>query len=114
MDPSQLSPLGDRVFVRFVKEEQTRHGIILPEISRDRPEVAEVLAVGPGARNEHSGQVVPIPVKVGDRILIARFGGTAVGGMDTDDYAVFREQDILAVVDLSLEEEFADLTEPMA
>lgn len=96
--PEQVEPLGDRVFVEMILEEEIRGGIIVPQNAQGHPEKARVLAVGPGALNEKTGERIPLPVQVGDEVLIARFGGTPVGGLDHDNYVIFREQDLLAKV----------------
>lgn len=92
-----LKPLGDRVVVRVIEqEEKTRGGIVLPDTAKEKPQEGEVLAVGPG-RILDNGQRVAPEVKVGDRIIFAKYGGTEVevGG---EEYLILRESDILAVV----------------
>lgn len=101
MNPTDIQPLGDRVLVETIKEEQTRGGVIIPEISQGRPERARVLAVGPGRQND-TGQVLPMEIEVDDVVIFIRHAGTHVGGL-SDDFIIFREQDILArVLDPSL------------
>lgn len=97
MDPLTITPLGDRVLVKSIPEEEvTDGGVIIPDkIREDRPERAHVLAVGPGARNEKTGELIPMDIQVGDIVVFNRYGGTHVGGLD-DSYIIFREQDILA------------------
>ena len=93
-------PLGDRVLVKRVEEEsKTRGGIIIPDTAKEKPQEGEVLAVGPGARDEHGKRVEP-DVKVGDRILFGKWSGTEVK-VDGDDLIIMKESDILGVVDKS-------------
>jgi chaperonin GroES len=91
-------PLGDRVLVRRVEEEEkTRGGIIIPDTAKEKPQEGEVIAVGPGARDE-TGKVQPLDVAVGDRILFGKWSGTEVklGG---EDLLIMKESDILGVLD---------------
>jgi chaperonin GroES len=93
-------PLGDRVLVKRVEEEsKTRGGIIIPDTVKEKPQEGEVLAVGPGARDE-SGKRVEPDVKAGDRILFGKWSGTEVK-IDGDDLIIMKESDILGVVDKS-------------
>ena len=97
MDVHSIQPLGDRVLVETIKDEETRGGVIIPEsISQARPERARVLAVGPGRHNEKTGELIPMPVSVGDTVIFHRHAGTHIGGLD-DDFIIFREQDLLAL-----------------
>jgi chaperonin GroES len=92
----QFRPLGDRVLVRRVdEEEKSRGGIIIPDTAKEKPQEGEVLAVGPGARNE-DGDIVPLDVKVGDRILFGKWSGTEVK-IDGDDLVIMKESDIFGV-----------------
>lgn len=111
-DPSQIVPLADRVFVETVSEEQVRGGIIVPDMAQGRPDRAHVIAVGPGRLHPKTGELVPVSVKPGDEILFHRHAGTAVGGFEHDNYVIFREEDILAIVLPSTEDD-SDLREPM-
>ncbi|ACG79590.1 heat shock protein Co-chaperonin,HSP10 [Phenylobacterium zucineum HLK1] len=91
-------PLGDRVLVKRVEEEEkTRGGIIIPDTAKEKPQEGEVIAVGPGARDE-TGKVQPLDVKVGDRILFGKWSGTEVklGG---EDLLIMKESDILGVLE---------------
>jgi chaperonin GroES len=91
-------PLGDRVLVKRVEEEaKTKGGIIIPDTVKEKPQEGEVLAVGPGARDE-SGKRVEPDVKPGDRILFGKWSGTEVK-IDGDDLIIMKESDILGVVD---------------
>jgi chaperonin GroES len=91
-------PLGDRVLVKRVEEEEkTRGGIIIPDTAKEKPQEGEVIAVGPGARDE-TGKVQPLDVKAGDRILFGKWSGTEVklGG---EDLLIMKESDILGVLE---------------
>ena len=91
-------PLGDRVLVKRVEEEaKTKGGIIIPDTAKEKPQEGEVLAVGPGARDE-SGKRIEPDVKVGDRILFGKWSGTEVK-IDGEDLIIMKESDILGVVD---------------
>jgi chaperonin GroES len=91
-------PLGDRVLVRRVEEEEkTRGGIIIPDTAKEKPQEGEVIAVGPGARDDN-GKVQPLDVKVGDRILFGKWSGTEVK-LDGKDLLIMKESDILGVLE---------------
>ena len=91
-------PLHDRVVVkRLTAEEKTAGGIIIPDTAKEKPMEGEVISVGPGARND-SGELVPLDVKVGDKILFGKYSGTEVK-MDGDELVVMREEDVMAVVE---------------
>ncbi len=90
-------PLGDRVLVRRVEEEaKTKGGIIIPDTAKEKPQEGEILAVGPGARDE-SGKLQPIDVAVGDRILFGKWSGSEVK-LDSEDLLIMKEGDILGVL----------------
>ena len=90
-------PLGDRVLVKRVEEEQkTKGGIIIPDTAKEKPQEGEVVAVGPGARND-KGEVVALDVKAGDRILFGKWSGTEVK-VDGQDLLIMKESDILGIV----------------
>ena len=90
-------PLGDRVLVKRVEEEEkTRGGIIIPDTAKEKPQEGEVIAVGPGARDD-AGKVQPLDVKPGDRILFGKWSGTEVK-LDGKDLLIMKESDILGVV----------------
>ena len=90
-------PLHDRVVVRRVDaEEKTSGGIIIPDTAKEKPMEGEVVAVGPGARNEH-GQLVAMDLKAGDRILFGKWSGTEVK-IDGEEYLIMHETDILGVL----------------
>ncbi len=93
-----LRPLGDRVWIEPVeRDEVTPSGIVLPETAKEKPQEGKVLAVGPGVRNE-KGERVPMDVKVGDKVLFAKYAGTEVK-QDGTKYLIMRENDILAIVE---------------
>ena len=94
----QFRPLHDRVLVRRIDEdERTAGGIIIPDTAKEKPMQGEVLAVGPGARNE-AGQIQPLDVKVGDRVLFGKWSGTEVK-MDGQELLIMKESDIMGIVD---------------
>jgi chaperonin GroES len=91
-------PLGDRVLVRRVEEEEkTKGGIIIPDTAKEKPQEGEVIAVGPGARDD-SGKIQPLDVKSGDRILFGKWSGTEVK-LDGQDLLIMKESDILGVLE---------------
>ncbi|SHO62836.1 chaperonin GroES [Pseudoxanthobacter soli DSM 19599] len=90
-------PLHDRVVVRRVEsEEKTKGGIIIPDTAKEKPQEGEVVAVGPGARND-KGELVALDVKAGDRVLFGKWSGTEVK-VDGQDLLIMKESDILGVV----------------
>jgi chaperonin GroES len=90
-------PLGDRVLVKRVEEEEkTKGGIIIPDTAKEKPQEAEVVAVGPGKIND-DGKRSPMDVKAGDRILFGKWSGTEVK-LDGQDLLIMKESDILGVV----------------
>jgi len=91
-------PLGDRVLVRRVEEEEkTRGGIIIPDTAKEKPQEGEVIAAGPGARDE-TGKIQPLDVKSGDRILFGKWSGTEVK-LNGEDLLIMKESDILGVLE---------------
>ena len=91
-------PLGDRVLVKRVEEEQkTKGGIIIPDTAKEKPQEGEVVAVGPGARDD-SGKIQALDVNKGDRILFGKWSGTEVK-IDGEDLLIMKESDILGVVE---------------
>ena len=92
-----IRPLQDRVMVkRLEQEEQVRGGIIIPDTAKEKPQQAEVIAVGPGKFNDE-GKRSPVDVKQGDKILIGKYSGSEIR-IDDEDYVILREDEILAVV----------------
>lgn len=93
-----LKPLGDRIVVKAVSaEEKTKGGIVLPDTAKEKPQEGEVIAVGPG-RVLDNGQRVAPEVKVGDRVIYAKYGGTEVK-LEGEEYLILRESDVLAIVE---------------
>jgi chaperonin GroES len=91
-------PLHDRILVRRVEaEERTPGGIIIPDTAKEKPVEGEVLAVGPGARDE-TGRIIPLDVKVGDRVLFGKWAGTDVL-IDGAERLILKESDILGVIE---------------
>ena len=94
----KFRPLHDRVVVKRVEEEgKTKGGIIIPDTAKEKPMEGEIVAVGPGARNE-SGKVVPLGVKAGDRILFGKWSGTEVV-LDDEELLIMKESDIMGVIE---------------
>ena len=92
-------PLGDRVLVRRVEEEQkTKGGIIIPDTVKEKPQEGEVIAVGPGARDD-SGKVQPLDLKAGDRILFGKWSGSEIK-LEGEDLLIMKESDVLGVLDV--------------
>ncbi len=90
-------PLHDRVVVKRIEgEEKTKGGIIIPDTAKEKPQEGEVIAVGPGARDE-AGKLVPLDVKAGDRVLFGKWSGTEVK-IDGQDLLIMKESDILGIV----------------
>jgi chaperonin GroES len=94
----QFRPLHDRVVVRRIDaDEKTAGGIIIPDTAKEKPMEGEVVAVGPGARDEQ-GRLVPLDVKAGDRILFGKWSGTEIK-LDGEEFLVMKESDIMGVLD---------------
>jgi chaperonin GroES len=91
-------PLHDRVVVRrLTAEEKTSGGIIIPDTAKEKPMEGEIVAVGPGARNEQ-GQLVPLDVKAGDKILFGKWSGTEVK-LDGEELLIMKESDIMGIIE---------------
>ena len=91
-----IKPLGDRVVIkRLGAEEKTKSGIVLPSQAKEQPQMAEVVAVGPGATED--GKTIPMEVKVGDVVIFAKYAGTDIK-YDGQEYTILSQKDILAVV----------------
>ncbi|MCH2108563.1 MAG: co-chaperone GroES [Polyangiaceae bacterium] len=94
---SKIRPLQDRVIVkRVAEEEKTKGGIIIPDTAKEKPIEAEVIAVGPGKRED--GKLVALSVKEGDRILFGKYAGTEVK-LDGAEHLILREDDILGIIE---------------
>jgi chaperonin GroES len=93
-----LKPLGDRLIVQPLEEEQTTvGGIVLPDTAQEKPQRGTVLAVGPGARNTETGDRIPLDVAEGDTVVYSKYGGTEIK-VEGEDYLILRESDVLAKV----------------
>jgi chaperonin GroES len=93
-----LKPLGDRIVVKVVnQEEKTKGGIVLPDTAKEKPQEGEVVAVGTGKVLEN-GQKLPLEVKMGDRIIFSKYAGTEVK-IDGEELVIFSERDVLAIVE---------------
>jgi len=94
----KFKPLHDRVVIRRVEEDaKTTGGILIPDTAKEKPMQGDVLAVGPGARNER-GELVPLDVKAGDRVLFGKWSGTEVR-LDGEELMIMKESDIMGVVE---------------
>ena len=99
MNITELKPLGDRVLIKpTVEEEKSKGGILLPDtVSKEKPQVGEVLAIGPGSTSKE-GKIIPMTVKKGDKVVYAKYSGTDIKGDNDEDYLILSEKDILAIV----------------
>ena len=94
----KFRPLHDRVVVRRIEsEDRTSGGIIIPDTAKEKPQEGEIIAAGPGARDE-AGKLVPLDVKAGDRILFGKYAGTEIK-IDGEEHLILREDDILGVIE---------------
>ena len=92
-----IKPLSDRVVIKMIEmEETTKSGIVLPGSAKEKPQVAEIVAVGPGGLVE--GKEVTMQVKVGDKVLISKYAGTEIK-IDNVEYTILKQSDILAIVE---------------
>jgi chaperonin GroES len=97
MAKTKFRPLHDRVVVRRLEsEEKTKGGIIIPDSAKEKPQEGEIVAVGPGGRDE-SGKLIPIDVKVGDKVLFGKWSGTEVK-LDGAEFLIMKESDIMGVI----------------
>src|SRR4051812_7015861 len=95
----KFRPLHDRVLVRRVEgEAKTAGGIIIPDTAKEKPQEGEIIAVGPGARDE-AGKLVPLDVKAGDRVLFGKWSGTEVK-IDGEELIIMKESDIMGILDV--------------
>ena len=93
-----LQPLEDRIVVRpNESEETTASGLVIPDTAKEKPQQGEVLAAGPGKRSEHTGDLLPVDVKVGDTVVYSKYGGTEIT-IDGEDLLILAARDVLAVV----------------
>ncbi|MDR7144936.1 MULTISPECIES: co-chaperone GroES [unclassified Rhizobium] len=99
-------PLHDRILVRRVEsEEKTKGGIIIPDTAKEKPQEGEVVAAGPGARNE-AGQIQALDVKAGDRILFGKWSGTEIK-INGEDLLIMKESDVLGIIEAQAEQKRA-------
>jgi chaperonin GroES len=97
MAKTKFRPLHDRVVVRRIQaDEKTKGGIIIPDTAKEKPQEGEVIAVGPGGRDE-SGKLIPLDVKSGDRVLFGKWSGTEVK-LDGEELLIMKESDIMGIV----------------
>ncbi|OWV82455.1 molecular chaperone GroES [Rhizobium sp. R634] len=97
-----LRPLHDRILVRRVdSEEKTKGGIIIPDTAKEKPQEGEVIAAGPGARND-AGQIQPLDVKAGDRILFGKWSGTEIK-IAGEDLLIMKESDVMGIIEAQSE-----------
>jgi chaperonin GroES len=97
MAKTKFRPLHDRVVVRRIEaQEKTKGGIIIPDTAQEKPQEGEVIAVGPGGRDE-AGKLIPIDLKTGDRVLFGKWSGTEVK-IDGEDLLIMKESDVMGVV----------------
>ena len=93
-----LKPLGDRLIVEPLEEEQTTvGGIVLPDTALEKPQRGNVVAAGPGVRSQETGEVIPMDVSEGDTVVFSKYGGTEIR-IEGTDYLILRESDVLAKV----------------
>jgi len=94
----KFRPLHDRVVVRRIEaEERTKGGIIIPDTAKEKPQEGEVIAAGPGARDD-SGKLIPLDLKTGDRILFGKWSGTEIK-LDGEELLIMKESDVMGVVE---------------
>ena len=97
MAKTKFRPLHDRVVVRRIEaQEKTKGGIIIPDTAQEKPQEGEVIAVGPGGRDE-AGKLIPIDIKTGDRVLFGKWSGTEVK-LDGEELLIMKESDIMGVI----------------
>ena len=93
-----VRPLADRILVRRIEEKETlKGGIIIPDTAKEKPQEGEVVAVGPGARDE-AGKLIPIDLKPGDRVLFGKWSGTEVK-IDGEELLIMKESDVMGVLE---------------
>jgi chaperonin GroES len=93
-----LQPLDDLIVVRPGEaEETTASGLVIPDTAKEKPQQGEVLAVGPGRRSEQTGEIIPTDVKVGDKVVYSKYGGTEIT-VEGEDLLILNARDVLAIV----------------
>lgn len=94
-----LKPLADRIVVKpTAAEEVTKGGIVLPDTAKERPQEGEVIATGPGKTLETTGVLVPMEVKVGDKVIYSKYGGTQIK-IAGEEYVILRQDDVLSIIE---------------
>ena len=94
-----LQPLDDRIVVQASEaEEMTASGLVIPDTAKEKPQQGDVLAVGPGRRSEQTGEIIPLDVKVGDKVVYSKYGGTEIT-VEGDDLLILNARDVLAIQD---------------
>ena len=97
MAQASIQPIGDRILVKLIEEnEQRKGGIIIPDTAKEKPQYAKVIALGTG-KTDKDGKKVPFEVKVGDIVLISKYGGTEVK-LDGEKFTLLREDDVLGII----------------
>src|SRR6516165_9577300 len=97
-DTMKLQPLEDRIVVRTAEaEETTASGLVIPDTAKEKPQQGEVLAVGPGRRAENTGELIPLDIAVGDKVVYSKYGGTEIT-VDGEDLLILTSRDVLAKV----------------
>ena len=95
---TNIRPLEDRILVRPEEgEETTVSGIVIPDTAKEKPQEGTVLAVGPGKRSDNSGEIIPVDVKEGDRVMYSKYGGTEIK-VDGEELLILSARDVLAVI----------------
>jgi len=93
----KIKPLGDRIVIKALEaKEQTRGGIVLPDSAKEKPQEAEVIAIGEGRKTDE-GKLIPLTVRIGDKVLYGKYSGTEIT-VDGEEYTIIKEDDVLAVV----------------
>ena len=93
-----LQPLDDRIVVRPSEaEEKTASGLVIPDTAKEKPQQGEVIAVGPGRRAENTGELIPLDISVGDKVVYSKYGGTEIT-IDGEDLLILTSRDVLAKV----------------
>jgi len=95
----KIRPLGDRILVKRIKEEEkTKGGIIIPDTAKEKPQEGKVVAVGKGKTNEKDGKLIPLEVKAGDKILFGKYSGSEIK-LEGEEHLILREDDILGILE---------------
>ncbi len=94
-----LKPLDDRIVVKANEAEEVRaSGLVIPDTAKEKPQQGTVLAVGAGRRSDHTGDIIPLDVKVGDTVVYSKYGGTEIT-IDGEDLLILTSRDVLAIVE---------------